>query len=404
MSSTTFRLWSDIRGSWCNYDVVGESHYLANIQSLFPRAWDRGGEELFRDLELVPEPDNPYDEWAISVRADGNVLGHLRREDAPAWAPVARRIAASGLTAVTDGRVYLYEGLDWANLDRYGDPQPEIRARVTIKLGSPELAIPLNNPPAVPHTVVPRSAFVQVTKEDEHFDTLFDYVPPSGRGSIYVTLHESVVATARTTKSVVDVRIDDKPVGQLTPQMSQRFLPMIRHFESRGLVTACQGDIAGSTVAAEVRIDAVKAHEVEDSVLEGPAIIGTLLIERLEDPRSYLVPAAYQGALPGLHTDPGKPHSVSAGNVAPLPPVAHDGNRSPVLRPDVQGAPIPTMQGPRVGRSAVQYGNDGGSSSELGGGTQGQFDSWWMRWAGFISFVLVVGSAARSGDSCGHAA
>ncbi|MGW4095213.1 hypothetical protein [Nocardia sp. NPDC004750] len=39
--------------------------------------------------------------------------------------------------------------------------------------------------------------------------------------------------------------------------MSQRFLPMIRHLESRGLLTTCWGEITGSAVAAKVRIDAI---------------------------------------------------------------------------------------------------------------------------------------------------
>jgi hypothetical protein len=36
---------------------------------------------------------------------------------------------------------------------------------------------------------------------------------------------------------------------------------MMRHLRDRGLLTTCCGDITGSTVAAEVRIDAVKANE-----------------------------------------------------------------------------------------------------------------------------------------------
>jgi len=149
-AKNTYRLWSDIRSAWCNYEVVGESHHIENIRRLYPRSWNRNGEELHCDVELVPEPDNPYDEWAISVRIDGLRVGYLSREDAPTWAAVIRRITASGLTPVTDGRIYLYESPDWDDIDRQGNPQLETRARVSIKLGDPELAVPLNDPPAVP--------------------------------------------------------------------------------------------------------------------------------------------------------------------------------------------------------------------------------------------------------------
>jgi hypothetical protein len=293
ISNTAYKIWSDVRSSWCNYEIVGESYHIENIRSLFPRSWNRDGEEIRRDVELVPEPNNPYDEWAISVRVNGLVVGYLEREHAPAWAAVVRRITASGLTAITDGRIYIYDAPDWGNLDRHGDPRTVTRARISIKLGDSELALPLNDPPTVPYTLLPQSSMVQVTKEDEHFDTLFDYVPPTGRGLLYVTLHESVVTTARTTKVVVEVRIDDRCVGQLTPQMSQRFLPMIQHLNARGLVTACQGDINGSSIAAEVRIDAVKANEADDGVLNGPAATAPALISALENPRAYRVPAAY---------------------------------------------------------------------------------------------------------------
>jgi hypothetical protein len=40
---------------------------------------------------------------------------------------------------------------------------------------------------------------------------------------------------------------------------------MIRHLSDRGLLMAWWGDITGSSVAAEVRIDGVKAHEADDA-------------------------------------------------------------------------------------------------------------------------------------------
>lgn len=315
---TTYRLWSELRSSWCDYEVVGEYYHTDAIQLLFPTSWNRQGEELLRDVELVPEPDNPYGEWAISVRADGLVLGYIAHADSQAWAGVVRRITASGLTAITNGRIYLYEAPDWDNVDRHGNPRTELRSRISIKLGNPEFALPLNDPPSVPYTLVPRSSIVQVTKEDKHFDALHDYVPRSGRGPLYLTLHPHIVATTRTAKTVVEVRIDDRPVGQLTPQMSQRFLPMIQHLEARGLVTACWGDITGSSVAAEVRLDAVKANEVDDSVLNGPPLTEPILVPAMDDPRAYLIPGGYTGDAKG--TLPVTPVPKDPVEAEPVPP------------------------------------------------------------------------------------
>lgn len=37
----------------------------------------------FIEVEVIPEPDNPCDEHAISFRHDGNVLGYVPRMDTP---------------------------------------------------------------------------------------------------------------------------------------------------------------------------------------------------------------------------------------------------------------------------------------------------------------------------------
>lgn len=46
---------------------------------------------------LVPEPENPHDVNAIKVLIDGLLVGHLSREDAPAYLPGLRRLTMSHL-------------------------------------------------------------------------------------------------------------------------------------------------------------------------------------------------------------------------------------------------------------------------------------------------------------------
>ncbi|MGE2736073.1 hypothetical protein [Mycolicibacterium vaccae] len=292
-----YELWNEQRGDWCNYDIVGEKSYGAGILRLLPDGWDRGGVRVRRAFELIPEPDNPYDPWAISVRADRQTVGYLCRDDCRGWAPVIRRVVASGLVPVVPGRIYAYQATNWDDWDGANDPPKELAAKVQLKLGEPAGALPLNDPPRVPYTLIPRSAMVQVTKEDEHSDALLKFVPESGCGPLFVTLHESVGRGA-SAKSVVEVRIDDERIGQLTPQMSQRFLPMIRHLETRGLVTACWGDIRGSAVAAEVRIDGIKANEADAVVLDGDPVTLPNLVPFEGDPLAYDLSAGVVGTTP----------------------------------------------------------------------------------------------------------
>lgn len=317
-----YELWNEQRGDWCNYDIVGEKSYGATILSLLPRGWSRDGFELRRTFELIPEPDNPHDPWAISVRADGRTVGYLPREDCKSWANAVRRVVASGCVPVVPGRIYAYEAVRWEDWDGRNNRQKEFAAKVQLKLGDPQSALPINNQPAVPYTIVPRSAIVQVTKEDEHSEALLKFVPEAGYGMLFVSLHEFVPARSTSAKSVVEVRISGERIGQLTPQMSQRFLPMIRHLESRGLVTVCWGDVKGSAVAAEVRIDGIKANEADNDVLNGDPVTLPVLVANEVDPSLYRLPGQVDS---GAHEPEGRAHQVDGqrgGAEAPLPPAS----------------------------------------------------------------------------------
>ncbi|WP_197497265.1 DUF2510 domain-containing protein [Mycobacterium sp. 852013-51886_SCH5428379] len=281
-----------------------------------PQDYTGKGTEVTRDFELIPEPDNRHDPWAISVRADGRTVGYLPREHCRTLATVVRRVVASGFTPIVPGRIYAYDASDWENWDGYGDPPRDFAAKVQLKLGEPHALLPINDPPPVPHTLLPRSAIVQVTKEDQHTAALLKHVPPSGYGLLFVTLHED----ATGAKTLVEVRIDGERVGQLTPQMSQRFLPLLRHLESRGLVTACWGDITGSAVAAEVRIDAVKANEADKAVLDGPPVTVPRLVACQSDPTGYDLSGVTAEVQPAAqYSDTGGRHRRLVAP-APLPP------------------------------------------------------------------------------------
>ncbi|MCP9624834.1 TerD family protein [Nocardia otitidiscaviarum] len=272
-----YRLWTQAR-TFCDYELTIEPPLLPALRSLFPQDFLTDGEELRPIVELVPEPDGDRGEWAVSVRADGRTVGYLNDEDAPRWAGVLRRIVSSGFVPTTTSRIWAreYDGFDGIEFSAY----------MHIALGDPDEALPLNEPPAVPYTMLPRSSIIQVTKEDDHFDVLRKYVPDKGYGLLFATLHENTAATNKA-KPHVEVRLDEKRIGQLTPQMSQRFLPMLRHLNQRALVAACWADITGSAVAAKVRIDAVKANEATDDVLNGPPATIPILRATMPDPYDY---------------------------------------------------------------------------------------------------------------------
>jgi hypothetical protein len=274
---------------------------------LFPAEWPGGGQQLSLEAQLIPETEGPRGPWSTSVRVDGRTVGYLTDDDARAWAGVLRRIVASGFIPTTSAQIYGYEYDGWDGI--------EFRPNVRIGLGEPEDAVPINHPPEARYTMLPRSSFVQVTKEDEHFDALASYVPAHGHGVLFVTLHEQ--QPQGRTKAHIEIRIDDARVGQLTPQMSLRFLPMVKHLETRGLITACWADITGSAVAAEVRIDAVKANEATSDVLDGPPVTIPPLIPPLPEASLYDLSAMAPmlKPLPFRTTQPPIPNEPPDGSV-----------------------------------------------------------------------------------------
>ncbi|MFD3707641.1 TerD family protein [Nocardia sp. NPDC058658] len=277
-----YRLWGRPR-NWNDHELDVPDECLPAIRTLLSDDLSDHRVELTREVELIPEPFGARGPWAISVRGQGRTIGYLDAEISQAWTGPIRRIVASGFIPTTSCRISYneYEGWD----------ATESRAWVQIGLGEACDAIPLNELPKAAHTIVPRSAIVQVTKEHEHFDVLREFVPANGHGVLIVTLHENVPDGGRA-KPHVEVRVDDRRVGQLTPQMSQRFAPLIQHLGERGLVTACWADITGSAVAAKIRIDSIKANEASPQVLDGPPVTSPQLCPELDDPLAYDLTAA----------------------------------------------------------------------------------------------------------------
>lgn len=76
-------------------EVVGESHYQPALWSLCGGpSRDRVRHDVL--AVLVPEPQNPHDENAISVHIDGHVVGYLDRETAALLRPGVARLMNDG--------------------------------------------------------------------------------------------------------------------------------------------------------------------------------------------------------------------------------------------------------------------------------------------------------------------
>ncbi|WP_156519123.1 hypothetical protein [Rhodococcus sp. EPR-134] len=260
-----YPLWGG-RGDWCNEEVVGVHAYTDAIRSTLGSDFDPGGTSVRRTVELIPEPGNPHDRYAVSVRASNYLIGYLARERAILFHSRLAELIKRGLVPTVPASIRAYDRNSWD--DTPGTPVA-LSVSVEIQLSEPHLLIPGNEPPEIPYTLLPSGASVQVTKVDDHFDVLRNFVEPEGELELLVTLHELDVSTARTEKKVVEVRVDGHRIGQLTPQTSAKFLPAVRHLGGRGLVTVGRGWFRGSSVSAQVSLMAAKAHELPEDFLTG---------------------------------------------------------------------------------------------------------------------------------------
>lgn len=273
------------RAEWPTIEVVGEHAYGKEIRAALHAsgvrtAGQRDTEVEALPVELVPEPDNPFDPNAISLRWRNQVLGYLSREDAIRYAQPVRRITASRLSVATTARILAYE-----------DGSNKLQARVTVALPEPELIAPLNDPPTGVYTLVPWGPAIQVLKEEDHFDVLFNHVPPEGVGLLLVSLHKTVRTLKNgAERAFVEVRLDGERVGELSTVTSAHFLPLLDHTEPIGETVAAYAKITGSALAAQLTLHAARATEISNDWLSNSPHPAPKLVQWASD---YEIPPAY---------------------------------------------------------------------------------------------------------------
>jgi hypothetical protein len=259
-------LWGQ-RG-WADTEVAGESYYANAIRGLFGERVKPGGEEIVVTAQLVPEPQNKHDRNAVGVWVGGRQVGHLTRQDAARYVTVLSALTAQGWQPQVSARVW---GAQWSDSDH--EPA-SFQASVRLDLAEPHMLVPANLPPGGEHRVLPMGNAIQVTGEDKHLDTLAPLLRPEGECWVYVSLHEIVEHLPRSSRAVVEVRIDANPVGQLTPKMSGELLPAIRHFAQTGTLTAARAIVKGNRIKTEVVLYVARAHELPDTWLTAPTSPG----------------------------------------------------------------------------------------------------------------------------------
>ncbi|MHA7210075.1 HIRAN domain-containing protein [Arthrobacter sp. MDT1-65] len=274
------------QASWQNTEVAGEQFREKQLVQVLGRR-PRLDEELEEqhDAELIPEPDNPHDANAVSVRIKGHVVGYLERSVAAKYASIFHRIAASGHTAVTSARVWATTSRSWSDETRIG-----FHSRVSVFLPEPHQILPLNRSPLTDIAVLPWGGALQVTGEDKHFDYLFNYVSTDGEGLVVLTLHRLIHTLKNgAERELIEVRLDGERVGQLTAATSGHYLPTVRHAADMGKHLGIWARIKGSGLAAELVIQGARATDLDDAWLRSMPQVPMMIPEA----PSYTAPPAF---------------------------------------------------------------------------------------------------------------
>lgn len=102
-----------------------------------------------------------------------------------------------------------------------------------------------------------------IRRSENHLDVLAPLVSEHGEARVYTTFHLMTVESGRTQKNVVELRIDDQPIGQLTPATSSHYAPTIEHLALADQLVAAKTLLKGNPIQVEAVLHAARSHELD---------------------------------------------------------------------------------------------------------------------------------------------
>lgn len=260
------------KGAWPQLDVVGEHFHREELVSLASAARGGSPDDIDVVASLVAQPENAHDPYACAVYVGQGLIGYLSRENAREYQPMLVQLQSRGQELTAICHVHYYSTFDEVS------EAFTIEAQARLELDKPWLCLPANEPPTTPYALLPYGSAIQVRKEEEHMDVLRSHLNDRGEGWAWATLHE-IESTGRSPRPIVEVRIDEARVGDLTLAMSDHFLSTIRALDAVGKQCAIKALVKGNALKAEVTLHGCKTHELPNAwitqnvvpVVGGPA-------------------------------------------------------------------------------------------------------------------------------------
>ncbi len=222
-------------------------------------------------VQLIPEVSENQDYSPLSIRWNGELLGHLPEDLAQDYQQILR-LSASRCVATS-----------FAKISEDGE-------ELTVSLRSPGLLLPLNNPPRDPYALLPATTSLTLTHNEGLEHILADYLPPEGTGLLLVTLHNVEVLNERN-RQAVEVRLDGQRIGELPASENKNFKGTISYFAGLGMLTTATAQISGSETSPLLRVTTTPAKRLTTSLLRPPSDHPLpTLVPFAENPQDYILP------------------------------------------------------------------------------------------------------------------
>jgi hypothetical protein len=244
-------------GGFYGQQVAGESHYFRDLARLAGHV-PVGEREVAASLQR--EPGNRYDPNAVKVIIEGKLVGYLPREDAAAYQAPLQLIERWGRVATCRARLW------WSR--QYDD----FLASVSLDMADPPQLVPIVWPALTGRSIIlPPTRSYQVRGESEHMDVLralMDRAYLPGKLAAYGTLHVVERTTSRSKNRVIAIRIEDHDIGELSKQMSTRFLPLVEPLETAGIACYIEVLLTGNALAVEATVRLTPPEELPQDFVQ----------------------------------------------------------------------------------------------------------------------------------------
>jgi hypothetical protein len=186
---------------------------------------------------LVREPDNPHDSNGVRVDVGGRCVGYISRHTVVGFHAVLADLAATGRDAICRG--WLTGGWDARDRGYFGlelDLHRDLEAVENVAI------LPFG------HRRIP------IIGADAAQDHLWSLVEDGVRAEVLAVLGEPA--------GRIQVFIGDQKVGQLTPEMSDRYRPWVAEVMVAGMEPSCEARVIPGPKKVEVYLKLAEPWEI----------------------------------------------------------------------------------------------------------------------------------------------